>query len=227
MNFKKVYKTDCKNFYIQGSRLLRKDVMIMKTEKTNRKVKYTKMVLKESFIKLLKEKPISRITITEICEDADINRATFYAHYSDQYDLMQQIEQELIEDINRYLSDYSIKDSNPESVQKMERIFDYIQENCELCSVLLGEKGDKTFLSEVLALVQRQIVTQWTTNPSLDKEIADYLFSYATNGSVGIILKWLENGMNQSTHEMAETIIKMTNQGLYAFIGGKFYNKLG
>ena len=190
----------------------------MKEEKINRKVKYTKMVLKESFIKLLKEKPITRISITEICEKADINRATFYAHYKYQFDLLQQIEQEVIDDINRYLEDYSFPDSSPEAVLMMERIIDYIKENSELCAVLLGDMGDKDFLKDVLAVIQRQFIVQWTSNRSLNKEVAEYLYSYATNGSVGIILKWLENGMRQSSHEMAEAILKMTNHGLRAFI---------
>jgi len=56
----------------------------MKSNKLDRRVKYTRMVLKESFINLLEKKDISQITIKEICEDADINRATFYAHYNDQ-----------------------------------------------------------------------------------------------------------------------------------------------
>jgi len=48
------------------------------------------MVLKKVFIKLLEKKTLSQISIKEICEDADINRATFYAHYKDQYDLFEE-----------------------------------------------------------------------------------------------------------------------------------------
>lgn len=189
----------------------------MKEDKVNRKVKYTKMVLKESFIKLLKQKPISRMTITEICEEADINRATFYAHYNDQFDLLRQIEQELIDDINRYLEDYSFEENDPGTVPLMEQIFEYIKENSELCIVLLSESGDKKFLKDILMIVQRQCIAEWTTNRSVNKELAEYLYSYATNGSLGVILKWFENGMDRSTHEMAEIIIKMTNQGLASF----------
>ena len=50
---------------------------------SDRRVKYTKMVLRNALIKLLETKPISRITIKEICEEADINRTTYYAHYTD------------------------------------------------------------------------------------------------------------------------------------------------
>lgn len=190
----------------------------MEEVKVNRKIKYTKMVLKNSLIKLLNEKPISRITITEICEEADINRATFYAHYSDQCDLLQQIEQELIDDIMKYLEKYSFHEEDPESVQLMEKIFEYIKENSKVCSVLLGERGDKKFLKDVLLIVQKQCIVEWTTKKSMNKEMAEYLYSYATNGSVGFIIKWLEDGMKQSTHDMSNMIIRLTNQGLSAFL---------
>lgn len=192
-------------------------VFAMKSDKVNRKIKYTKMVLKESFIRLLKQKEISRITITEICEEADINRATFYAHYKDQYDLMKQIESELVEDINRYLANYSFHEKSSESLQLMEQIFEYIKDNSEVCSVLLSESGDKKFQKDVLLIVQQQCITEWTSK-KVNINDAEYLYAYATNGSIGIIQKWLQEGMERSTNEMAELIIKMTDQGLSAFV---------
>jgi AcrR family transcriptional regulator len=190
----------------------------MKSEKVNRKVKYTKMVLKEGLIKLLKEKAISRISITELCEEADINRATFYTHYSDQYDLIKQIEGDLISDINMYLENYPFHENESESLQVMEKLLEYIKENGEVCSVLLSDNGDRNFQKEVMLIVQRKCITEWTTKKSMNKEAAEYLYSYATNGSIGIILKWFEDGMERSSHEMAEMVIKLTNQGLSAFV---------
>ena len=52
-------------------------------EKTDARKRYTQMVLKRSLLKLLKEKPVNKITVKEVCELAQLNRATFYAHYSD------------------------------------------------------------------------------------------------------------------------------------------------
>ena len=95
----------------------------MKNEKTDRRARYTRMVLKESLIELLKEKRISNISIKEICERADINRSTFYSHYQDQYDLMHQVEQEVLGEIREYLDSYSFDANESESLQLMNRIF--------------------------------------------------------------------------------------------------------
>jgi AcrR family transcriptional regulator len=190
----------------------------MKSEKTNRKIKYTKMVIKDSFIKLLKQKSISRITITEICKEADVNRATFYAYYTDQFDLLKQIELELVDDINQYIKSYSFNENDSEFLQMMNQIFEYIKDNSELCELLLSDKGDLQFKKDIMLIVQRQCISEWTTKKSLPIDVAEYLYSFATNGSIGLIVKWLQEGMTRSTREMAEMVIRLTNQGLLAFV---------
>ncbi|MGI6622044.1 MAG: TetR/AcrR family transcriptional regulator [Clostridiaceae bacterium] len=189
----------------------------MKSKKTDRRIKYTKMVLRESFVKLLKQKPISKITIKEICEEADINRATFYSHYSDQYDLLRQIETGLLSDINEYLAGYSFSDNGSESIQILQKIFEYVQENAEVCSVMLSDKGDISFQQEVMKIVQKQCISEWTKK-SVNKELAEYIYSFAVTGSVGVVHKWLKEGMKQSARELAEMVINLTNRGISAFV---------
>ena len=61
----------------------------------DRRKEYTKRVIRESVFKLLKKKRLSDITVKEICEDADVNRATFYRNYLDIFDLYEKIEEDL------------------------------------------------------------------------------------------------------------------------------------
>ena len=72
-------------------------------EKTDARKRYTQMVLKQSLLKLLKEKPVNKITVKEVCELSQLNRATFYAHYSDCFALLESIENELIGAFERSL----------------------------------------------------------------------------------------------------------------------------
>ena len=58
--------------------------------KLDARKRYTQMILKQSFLKLLKEKPVNKITVKELCELSQINRATFYTHYSDCFALQKQ-----------------------------------------------------------------------------------------------------------------------------------------
>lgn len=60
-------------------------------KKTDARVRYTQKVLKDSLLRLLEKKPINKITVKEVCELAELNRATFYAHYTDCFALLESI----------------------------------------------------------------------------------------------------------------------------------------
>ena len=62
----------------------------------DKRVKKTKKYLKDTLIKLLDEEPFEQITVTQICDRADISRITFYTHYADKYDLTEDIFQDMI-----------------------------------------------------------------------------------------------------------------------------------
>jgi AcrR family transcriptional regulator len=181
----------------------------MRSDKDDRRVKYTKMVLKESFIKLLAKKDISQISIKEICEDADINRATFYTHYNDQYDLMKKIENELFENVGSYLTEYTQSKADVNFVEMIGKIFEYIKENAELCKLLLSERGDLNFQKKIMMLVYDKNISELTSGGAITKEDAEYIYSFTITGCIGVIQKWLDDDMKKSARFMAEMLVKM------------------
>lgn len=197
----------------------------MNSPKTDRRKRYTQMVLKDSLISLMKDKPISKITIKELCELADINRCTFYAHYTDQYDLLQHIENEIIDEVNEALTNYNYKDDTTEAFQMMNKIFEYIADNSSVCSILLSEKGDIDFQKKIMIIAQRQHVMDWTVKKNIDAETAEYIYLFVVNGSIGIVQSWLKNGMNKSTEEMSEMVLKLTGQSLADYFTDKEMSK--
>jgi AcrR family transcriptional regulator len=184
--------------------------LLMSGDKDDRRVKYTRMVLKESFISLLEKKDISQISIKEICEGADINRSTFYAHYTDQYDLLKKIENELLDNINTHIAELGQRTNNANDILLAEKIFEYIKENAKLCKLLLSERGDFSFQKQIIMLVYDIIISELTDNNNITKEDAEYVYSFTITGCVGIVQKWLDEGMNKSPRFMAEMVIKLT-----------------
>lgn len=184
--------------------------MKIKEKRDDRRVKYTKMILKESFINLLEKKNISKITVKEICENADINRTTFYNHYSDQYDLMRKLENELIENIGAYLAKYTQNKTDIDLVEMLEKIFEYIKENAKLCRILLSEEGNLNFQKRIIMLVYDENITTLVDENISLKEDMDYIFSFIITGCIGILQKWLNDDMKKSTRSLAEMLINLT-----------------
>ncbi len=176
----------------------------------DRRVKYTKMVLRDSFIRLLEHKTIERITIKAICEEADINRATFYSHYADQYDLLHEIEQDLYDNINNYLSQLGDDPANPNAIRQAEKIFDYLQANAQVTKLLLSDRGDFSFQKRVMQLVYDLITTQLRMTKSISKEDAEFVYAYTITGCVGIVQKWLNDDMRKSSKAMAKMVVNLT-----------------
>ena len=112
----------------------------------DQRTRMTKQLIRKAFMELLREKPIHSISIRELCGLAGINRGTFYAHYKDIYDLLEQIEEEMTRDIERALEPLlSVENRELTPLKITTEIFRCLKENADLCTVTLGDYGDKNF----------------------------------------------------------------------------------
>lgn len=182
----------------------------MKELSHNRKTRYTKTVLRDSLIELMKEKPVSKITIKELCENADINRTTFYAHYTDQYDLLQNIEEETLSWCKDMIVNFSTRSDKVEMLKNLENIFNYIFENKNHIQVLMSEQGDIDFQKKLITMIYEQCGMSPLAEIGADLVTRELYFIFAINGSIGLIQHWLKNGLNKTSLEMAEIIYNMT-----------------
>ncbi|ALX49589.1 TetR/AcrR family transcriptional regulator [Lentibacillus amyloliquefaciens] len=174
-------------------------------EKLDRRKKYTRMVLKDSLITLLETKQISAITVKEICEEADINRSTFYSHYHDQFDLLEQIEEELIADLNIYLNQYNFE-REAEALKMTEKLLEYVVSKRDICQTLLSGNGDQSFERRVMDVARTFLIKSWIDNNEVDEDISEYASTFIISGSIYVIKHWLANDMDKSPKQMAELI---------------------
>ena len=188
--------------------------VIMKSEKPDRRVQYTKMVLKQSLLELMVENPISKITIKDLCDLADVNRGTFYTHYSDQYDLLHQIQDEMDRDIKAALT------KNPsDALTVIVEILNCIAAQSSLCKILFSDYGDAAFIKKIMYNAHDQFIDEWKTKvKSIDTQLLNRFYIYTANGISAVIQDWLQNGMNESPQEIASFIEKSISNGLSAFL---------
>ncbi|TFE00533.1 TetR/AcrR family transcriptional regulator [Jeotgalibacillus salarius] len=182
-------------------------------KKLDQRKKYTRRVLKESLIGLLAQKPISSVTVKEICEIADINRSTFYTHYQDHLDLLNKIEEEIIEDMNSYLQRYSAE-LDEEAIRITEKILDYMIEHKLVIQALLNHNSSTTFEKKIMELTRRYMMNNWMKENGVHQEESKYLSTFVISGAIHVIKEWLANDADKSTNEMATMINGMVNDGL-------------
>lgn len=201
------------NIFLDGvgfNEILAKELIGL-SKKLDRRKKYTRKVLKESLVALLANgKPISAITVKEICEMADINRSTFYMHYSDPYDLLDKIEAEIIEDMNTYLSSYRFT-IEEESLKMTQKLLEYITNNKFLFQTLLTKNRDPAFEQRLMDIAQRFMMS---TVHHLKEVNSRYLSTFVVSGAIHVIKDWMKNEMDLSPKEMAIMINHFANYGM-------------
>ena len=193
----------------------------MSNEKENRRVKLTKMVLKSSLVELMGDYSISKISVKMICETADVNRSTFYAHYVDQFALLKDIEQDAFTELKKYINklEKHVQDKNDQkTTQGIKEILVYIQNNADIFRVLLSDHGDINFQKDLMYWIQQQTLEDfWHANKANDK-MRDYLQGFMAKGALNILQLWLNNGMKEPPEEMAVFITNILYHGLSSFI---------
>lgn len=117
----------------------------MTEKKIDRRVLYTKKAIRDSFLDLLEEKPIEKISVTEICKNADINRGTFYAHYADPYELKNSIEKELVEAFKE------AERKNPDGCITANDAMRILKENKSACRIFFCKNGDMNSFMKITA----------------------------------------------------------------------------
>jgi AcrR family transcriptional regulator len=185
---------------------------MMNTKKTDRRVKLTIRILQEALIESMKENHISKISVKMLCELADINRSTFYAHFQDQYALLEYTCDEVIDNIKKHLDQLDYNHAKPISFQTLNRILDYIKDNADLFIALLGDNCNLD--------IQRRIMNIFITYypfHKIDERTREYLSAFGLAGCVSILQLWLKDGMPESTGRLAEIIIQAIDNGITSF----------
>lgn len=182
-------------------------------EKLDRRQKYTRLVLKESLLKLLEQKTISTVTVKEICKQADINRSTFYTHYKDQFDLLDKIEEEIIADLYHYLDRYQ-SNLEDESIQMVEKLLDYIEDNKHTFQILLNKNADPAFEKRLKDTAQHFMIHNWMREQPVDKQVSMYLSTFVVSGAIHVIKNWIDHDMDFSNKNLSILINQFVNYGL-------------
>lgn len=183
----------------------------------DRRVTRTRRLLRQALVKRMREKSVSSITVKELCDECDINRGTFYSHYSDVAALLASIEDDLFAQLQQMLAQLSTEEmlSRNSPSRTMVALFEFLRENADICAALLCDNGDPAFIERVRVFVRREVMGEWRHMFSGgDGERQEYTFAFLVSGSMGMLQHWLESGLTLTPEQMAEMLTEFITQGV-------------
>lgn len=194
--------------------------------KTDRRIIRTKNEIKQAFFSLLSEKNFEAITVRDITEVANINRGTFYLHYVDKYNLLEQYENEIFEKFNAILDettnlDLDVNQFKQERLPVMIQILQVFYEEADFLKLILGPNGDPYFHEKMRQFFVRYFNAYLgdRTDKSKWRFPIEITLAYNSNAILGVITYWLQHDTQQSPEEIATMLIETILKGTFEASG--------
>ena len=161
----------------------------------------TKVAIHNAIIDLLRERNLSEITVSALCQRAGVNRNTFYAHYNNPTEVVEEISKEFMQEFDK------IATRQDKNLDIRVEVCRYLYEHRDVFSVLSSTNAEQTYLKIALAQAKK------STKTSLFYEQSDYLPPYYDEFIVGgccfVLKEWIEKGAKESPEEIGLTIHKL------------------
>jgi AcrR family transcriptional regulator len=159
----------------------------------------TKQIIKDSFWELYKEKKIENITVKDITQKAGFNRTTFYAYFTDVYDVLEQIEDDLMPGIEHLPP---INATREYSIDYLKNIFTIYEKNSTYYSVLLSENGDPRFALKMKNVFKSMMMEAIKNRVNISPEEMDYALEFLAGGTLSIVKHWFDQDKNIPMHQL-------------------------
>jgi AcrR family transcriptional regulator len=180
--------------------MTRKKAFIM----TDSRITKTRQAIERAMSDLLKEKTFDQITTTELVKRAGISRSSFYTHYQDKYELVDQYQSIFFTELGTIFDKKGIS-----LAEACFEVFDFLAHE-SILSALISENGTREihiFLRQKFKELLTTVIQPHFGRKSLDKISVDYRTTYFAHAIFGMVQLWIKRGKKESPREITDTLI--------------------
>ena len=179
----------------------------------DRRSRYTQMVIRETLLAAMRQKPFSKITVTEICRQSEINRGTFYLHYYDLDDVLDDIIGDILQDTTHVMDQVLCPMKNRCTYPFCQKI----RENRDFQILFFDDVASAKLLEKLCELSKENFITALMRNSLLSYEEAEALLYFQMNGCLAINKKMLKNKCTD-WREIQQAVDHFIRAGLESFL---------
>lgn len=165
-------------------------------------------LIKKAIAKLIHEKDINKITVSDVIREADISRGTFYAHYTDIYSVIEQIQSEEISNLNKFIDKFYFDASNTGEFEEfIKEICSYLAADKEYYALLTNSNIFVSFIDRVRKIYFDRISSYLLENNQItEKSKAETYMIFITSGTKDVLISWLNGDIHATTEEIANSL---------------------
>ncbi|MBT1169624.1 TetR-like C-terminal domain-containing protein [Bifidobacterium sp. SO4] len=185
-----------------------------------RNAKRSRRAIRSAFIDLLRTHDIDTITVTAIVKLADINRSTFYAHYSDVHGVIEEIEDETIAKLMTVLDDIQSAEFLRDPTPMIARIGHQLEAERDYYRVLIQASGAAGFLDKLQTVFAERMIGD-AAIPAAIRERRSYVLrvNYFAGGIVNLYKLWFAGSLDCSMDDISKEVGRMVSLASVDMLG--------
>jgi len=183
-------------------------------DRMDRRCIKTRKAIKQVVIRLMTEKDISEITIKEIADAADINRKTFYSHYTDINGVLDDIENDVLEQICGIIEKLDIQKAIYDPYLIFKELTNIISGDFDFYKYFLQSTSDSRLLEKIKHVLKNRIIEILGAEIN-NKEMLPYAIEFAVSGILSVYREWFNSDRTYSLEEVSRFAGSLTFNGLY------------
>lgn len=166
----------------------------MKQEPKNRNGMKSKEAIRKTFLELMKKKKTEQITVSEIVKKADLNRSTFYAHYDDVFDIVNEIQGDVIDELHHIVNHFDINQTTSKDLVVIDEVSSYLAKNKETFQICINTQDVLPFLEDLIDIFTDALLKNQSMRKINELEdIKKTKIAFIAGGIVFSYIKWFRN----------------------------------
>lgn len=178
----------------------------------------TKKAIKKALKKLMCSTDISKITIKEIAIEADINRKTFYTHYTDLFSVLKEIEDDLTSKLINILNTYEISEKKYNPYPIFAELTDVINKDIEFYNLLLSYSSFSNLINKITFVLKEYIYNYCTARANINNTSLPYVVNFISAGVISSYQEWLNSEKKITLEELSETLSVLIAGGIKSIV---------
>ena len=191
---------------------------MQKTTHIDRRVVKTKRAIKEAFAKLLTQKDINDITISDIAAEANINRKTFYNYYDGIYEVVGEIEDDIVRLIDKEVTGIGFQNSLQSPYLIFEKLTKVINTDTDFFGYLLGMNANVSLESKIADLLKSKFKMFVLQDVEISELRLNLMTEFIISGMVAVYRRWFNSDRSEPIETISEEMKLLAFEGINGFM---------
>lgn len=179
--------------------------------KENQRVTITKRMIKEGLLRLLEKRRVSEISISELCQVAQINRTTFYRHYQTPGDVLQEI---ALDQFGTFSQHSTLADHMDNLKEFVTQLCEFLYQRKDIVKIFIRNYTEPDFI-RISQLLSQQFLGSRTVlyrGKAVDDDTLQLFNAFFSTGMYALISLWLNRDITKTPEEIADLICCSLNK---------------